>query len=154
MRRRALAAIGALARDDRGAMAIETAIVAPVLVLLALASFETSNIVSRQHELQSGVSEAEAIVLAANVGAATDTDSLKSSLMESLSLNEDQVTVSKLYRCGAATSLVASKESCGEDDVISTYVRLRLQDDYHPIWKTFGFKRDFYFNIERTVQTS
>lgn len=147
-------AIGALARDSRGTMAIETAIVAPVLVLLALASFETSNIVSRQHELQSGISEAEAIVLAAGVGAATDIDSLKTSLIESLSLGDDEVSVTKLYRCGTTTSLVESQDSCGEDDVISTYVRVRLQDTYHPLSKTFGFKQDFHFNIDRTVQTS
>ena len=49
-----------LAAETRGAMIVETAVVAPVLILLALGCFEVSQIVSRQHELQSGISEAEA----------------------------------------------------------------------------------------------
>lgn len=158
MRRMTLTGIGkgiaGLASDERGAMAIETAIVAPVLVLLALASFETSTIVSRQHELQSGISEAEAIVLAAGMGAATDTNSLKASLVDSLSLNSDQVTIQTLFRCDDAESLVENKDACSEDDVISTYVRVQLQDDYHPVWKKFGFGQDFHFTVDRTVQTS
>jgi Flp pilus assembly protein TadG len=55
-----------LRRDARGTMAIETAIVAPVLALMAIGSFEVGSMVSRQQELQSAASEAESIILAAS----------------------------------------------------------------------------------------
>ena len=56
--------IAYLRRDARGSVAIETAIVAPVLVLLALGTFDVSQMVSRQDDLQSAAAEAEAIVQA------------------------------------------------------------------------------------------
>ena len=42
-----------LARDERGAMLIETAIVAPTLVLMSLGAYQISGVVARQSELQS-----------------------------------------------------------------------------------------------------
>src|SRR5690606_13357791 len=112
--------------------------VAPVLVLLAIGTFEVSRMVARQGELQNGAAEAEAIALAAGAGAATDTETLKSILKESLSLSDSEVGVTKLYRCNASGTLVASASSCGEDDVVSTYVRLDLRDTYSPIWTRLG----------------
>src|SRR5205809_105857 len=106
MVRRLAAALRAFRRCARASAAIETAFVAPVLVTLALGGYETSRIVSRQHELQTGAAEAEGIALAANQGASTDTTTLKTILMNSLSLSTSQVTVTKLYRCGTSTSLV------------------------------------------------
>ena len=55
-----------LLRDARGSMAIETAIVAPVLAMLSVGGFEVSAMVARQTELQSAASEAEGIALAAS----------------------------------------------------------------------------------------
>ena len=40
-------------RDERGTMAIETALITPLLALMALGTFEVSNIVSREQQLQS-----------------------------------------------------------------------------------------------------
>ncbi|OZA93393.1 MAG: hypothetical protein B7X57_05165 [Erythrobacter sp. 34-65-8] len=50
----------AFLRDRRGSIAIETALVAPVLAVLALGSFEVGSLVSRQHELQTAAAEGEA----------------------------------------------------------------------------------------------
>jgi hypothetical protein len=152
--RRTFALLHRLAGHDGGAMVIETAIIAPVLVLLSLGGYEVSRVVSRQHELQSGVAEAEAIALVANVNATTDTDGLKAVLMDSLSLKSDQVTVAKLYRCGTNADLVASPESCPEGAVISSYVRLTLHDRYEPIWRNIGIRKTLEFNVVRTVQLS
>ena len=55
-----LSLFGRLRRDATGAMAIETAIVAPVLVLMAFGSFQVSSMVARQTELQSAAAEAAA----------------------------------------------------------------------------------------------
>ena len=54
-----------LKRDQQGTMVIETAIVAPVLVLMALGAFQVSQLVARQLELESAATEAAAIALAA-----------------------------------------------------------------------------------------
>ncbi|HKX77459.1 MAG TPA: TadE/TadG family type IV pilus assembly protein [Novosphingobium sp.] len=149
-----LALLRAIAADSRGTMIIETAIVGPVLILLALGAFEVTQIISRQHELQIGVAEAEAIVLAANSGAATDTTALAGILRESLSLSGDHVAVTKLYRCNADPEMVASAGLCEEDDVISTYIRIQLRDSYSPLWTSFGVSQPFAFTVVRTVQLS
>lgn len=134
-------------------MAIETAIVVPVLLLLALGGFDISRMVSRQHELQSGIGEAEAVALAANAGAETDTVKLKAMLQESLGLSADEVAVEKRYRCDAQTTLSAQLD-CDEDSVVSTYLHLVLNDSYSPLWRNFGVGSDLHFEVERTVQLS
>lgn len=143
-----------LPADSRGTAVIEMAIIAPVLVLLTLGSFDVSRMISRQNELQSGAAQAEAIALAANAGASTDTVALKALLMSSLKLGKDQVEIVKLYRCGTNSSLVTAGTNCGANVVVSSYVRIRLQDAYTPMWTHFGFAKKFNFNVLRTVQLS
>ncbi len=143
-----------LLADKRGGMAIETAFVAPVLVLLALGAFEVSNIVSRQHELQSGVAEAEAMVLAAGAGPSTDAVAVATELRQSLALGDDQVEVTKVYRCDTAGDLVEAVDACGEDQVVSSYLRIELKDAYAPMWQSFGVSKTFDFDVRRTVQLS
>ena len=60
-----------LLRCARGAFAIETALVAPLLALMSIGTFEVGTMVSRQQELQSAASEAESIILAAAGGTGT-----------------------------------------------------------------------------------
>jgi Flp pilus assembly protein TadG len=138
----------------RGSVVIETAFVAPVLITMALGGYEVSRIVSRQHELQTGAAEAEAIALAANQGASTDTTTLKSILMGSLSLQSSQVTVDKLYRCGTSSTLQVSSSGCGTGQVVSSYVRLTLTDSYTPAWTRFGVGSTLNFSVVRMVQLS
>ncbi len=143
--------------DSQGTVVIETAFVAPVLILMAIGSFEVSHMVARQHELQSGASEAMAVVLAANVGAHTNTQHLEAMLEGSLDLDEDQVTVTKYYRCNADADFVSSADACDggnngqgadeehgndEDTVVSTYIKLQLSDTYSPIWTKIGVSGD------------
>lgn len=110
-----------LVRDSRGALLVETAIAAPILILLALGSYDVSRLVTRQIELQSGVADAESIVLAANAGAQTDTVQLATILADSLKLPGSNVSVSRLFRCDANSDLVASTENCSSGAVISSY---------------------------------
>ncbi|NCU11657.1 MAG: pilus assembly protein, partial [Sphingomonadaceae bacterium] len=63
--------LGRLHRESDGAMVIETALVAPVLVLLSLGAFQISGVIARQTELQSAASEAAAIALASPPDSAT-----------------------------------------------------------------------------------
>ena len=76
--------LAALAVDQRGTTVIETALVAPVLVLMALGSYDISHMVARQHELQSGASDVEGIVLAVASGTSTNVQTIKSVLTSSL----------------------------------------------------------------------
>lgn len=142
-----------LFRDQSGAVAIETAIIIPVLILLSLGGFETSRMVSRQHELQSGVGEAEAVALAANAGATTDTVKLKAMLQESLGLSAEQVVVEKRYRCDSNPTLITQPD-CDEDAVVSSYLHLKLEDTYTPAWRNLGLGTNIHFDVERTVQLS
>lgn len=135
-------------------MAIETAIVAPVLVLLALGTFEVGTIVSRQHELQTAASEGEVIAMAAARGASTEISTIKSIIRESVGLSDSQIAISRFYRCNANTSTVTDPDSCGEDDIVSSYIKLDLTDTYTPVWTEFGVGGPINFDVERTVQLS
>jgi Flp pilus assembly protein TadG len=141
-----------LVKDERGTTVIETAIVAPVLVAMALGSYDVSQMIARQHELQSGASDVEAIVFAVSTGTATDTVKIKQVLMASLGLTTSQVVVAKVYRCGTTTALVTSSSSCATGSKVSTYVQVSFTDRYSPIWTDFGVGAPLDYNVVRTVQ--
>ena len=52
-----------LLADKRGTMVVETALVAPVLILLAIGGFQLSDLVARQHNLELAAAMAEQIAL-------------------------------------------------------------------------------------------
>ncbi len=164
-----LSQVRRLCGDTRGSMVIETAFVAPMLILMSIGSFEVSRLVSRQHELQSGASEAEAIALAANMGAHTNTVALEAMLEESLGLEDNQVSVTKLYRCNTSEELFYTDDYCANDNngqgadaehgndsdpFVSSYIRLRLTDSISPIWSKIGVGGDLQYDVERLVQLS
>ena len=152
MRQRLARPVASLVRCARGAMAIETAIVAPVLLVMSLGAFEVGRMVSRQHELQSGASEAEAIALAANMGATSSIDTVRDILRESLDLGDDQITVVEMYRCGTSDDLVTARTACDEDEPVSRYMKVELTDTYAPMWTELGLGDGFTFNVDRLVQ--
>ena len=141
-----------LVKDERGTTVIETAIVAPVLVAMALGSYDVSQMIARQHELQSGAADVEAIVFAVSSGTATDTVKIKQVLMASLGLTTSQVVVAKVYRCGTTTTLVTSSSRCATGSKVSTYVKVSFTDRYSPIWTDFGVGAPLDYNVVRTVQ--
>jgi Flp pilus assembly protein TadG len=140
--------------DNRGVTVIETAILAPVLLCLALGGFDVSRMVARQHELQNGAGDAEQIVLAAASGTATNTDTIKSVLANTLGIPNDDshITVDKLYRCGTSTSLVSAQCSSGSYE--STYIQVTFHDSYTPVWAQFGIGHPVDYGVQRLVQVS
>ena len=52
--------------DSAGSALIETAFVAPFLILMSLGGVEVANMVKRQHELQNAASKAAEIMMAAH----------------------------------------------------------------------------------------
>lgn len=152
-----LRTLARLARDAGGAMAIETAIVAPVLATMALGAFEGSSIVARQQQLQSAASEAGEIVLAAAGGTGITLPELKLILEDSLKLKSGQLQLATRYRCDDSNTLTATAPttaSCGNTKPIYTYVRLTLTETYTPMWTDFGIGKPINFSVVRTVQVS
>jgi Flp pilus assembly protein TadG len=143
-----------LPRDKRGTTVIEVAILAPVLILMALGGFDVSRMGARQHELQSGAGEAEQIVLAAASGTATDTDTIKSVLANTLNIPNDasHITVTKLFRCGTTSTLQSSV--CGAGTYESTYLQVTFNDTYNPLWAQFGIGGPVSYQVQRLVQIS
>lgn len=141
-----------LLADTAGSMAIETAIVTPVLALMALGSFQVSAIVARQQELQSGAAEAAGIALASSPTTQAQRDTLKSIIQTSLGLPASKVTVSNVYRCGTATTYVNALTDCGSGIITSTYVKIVVTDTYTPQWTRLGIAKPIVMTVTRTVQ--
>lgn len=139
--------------DREGSTVIETAIVAPVLITMALGTFDVSQMFARQHNLQAGAADAESIVLAVSSGNATDISTVKSALVNSLGLPESKVNVEKVYRCNFQTTL-STTNSCSDGQKISTYVRVTFTDTYTPMWTKFRVGNPMAFTVRRTVQVS
>lgn len=167
---RRLSLASRLRDETRGAIVIETALIAPLLVLMTIGTFEVSQMVSRQHELQGGAADATAVALAANQGAQTDVEELAELLRKSLNLNENQVTVTKVFRCDASDGFVATASECvasnsGNTDNngvanglalkrTSSYVKIELRDTFEPSWCKLGVGKPFTFKVDRMVQLS
>ena len=139
-------------RDNCGSMAIETALIAPLLAMLTLGSFEVGSMVARQHELQSAANEAETIVMATNLGATIDIADIEDILQESVDLKDSQISVERRYRCALANGRVKEKGSCGSADIIYEYIRVEINDSYDPTWTAWGVGKPIDYKVIRTVQ--
>lgn len=145
-----IAGLRALRADERGAVAVETAIMAPVLVLMSLGSFQISMIIARQAELQNAVFEASSIALASPPVTETQRATLKSIVMTSTKLPSDKVTVASTYRCGQQSTMKTGSPDCGGDKT-SIYVKLELRDTYRPVWSKYGLGNALNFKVNRYV---
>ena len=139
-----------LLRDSLGAMAIETAIVAPVLALMSIGAFEVGSMVSRQQELQSAASEAEGIIVAA-AASETETESadIEEVIEDSLNLQPNQVQLEQMFRCDNG-AIVDTAPTCASGQLY-VYVQLEITDTYTPVWANYGFGKTINYDIERTV---
>ncbi|WP_161597960.1 TadE/TadG family type IV pilus assembly protein [Novosphingobium ginsenosidimutans] len=139
-----------LARNQRGAVMIETAIVAPVLILMSLGAFQVSEIVARQTELQEAAAQAASIAMAAPPDTADKRAVLKDVIVAQTGLDSSQVTVTQKFRCGTASSFVNSASSCVGVKV-ANFVLIQLDDTYNPVWTQFGVGSALLFNVDRYV---
>ena len=143
-----------LRAERRGTMTIETAIVAPVLIILTLGIFEVGKIVARQHELQTTANEAAMIVLTANQGPTVELTKIKEIVRASVDLEADQISVTKEYRCALNAGRVKLKGSCPTSGNITEYILIEVTDKYVPTWTAFGIGKEINFSIDRTVQVT
>lgn len=140
-------------QDCQGTALIETAIVTPVLAIMALGGFEASAMVARQTELQSAAAEAAAIVRTAPPQTAADRTVIHDILAVSTGLSAQSIVISQTYRCGTAAEYTDDDTSCGTA-ALSTYVMIEINDTYEPQWTKFGIGTAHQYNIVRTVQIS
>lgn len=143
--------LGKLGRDQRGTMAIETALVAPVLLALSMGGYEASRIFARQTELQTAVAEAGDVAIAIKVDTALERTKLADRIKASTGLTDADVSITNSYRCGAAASTVTSASSCSGSDVITTYLEIHVTDTLNPMWSQLGFGDVVNFNVRRLV---
>ena len=139
-----------LAGDSAGAMVIETAIVAPVLVLMSLGSYQVSGIVARQTELESAAAEGSAIALASAPNTPAKRTTLQHVMMASTELSASKVTVTEVYRCNSALTYVTNSATC-TTGVFSRYVKIYITDTYTPAWTSFGVGSPITYRVTRYV---
>lgn len=137
-----------------GTMAIETAIVAPILLMLSLGAFDASRMVARQSELQSAAAEATSIVLAKTPETAAELTTIEQVIEASTGLAANKVTLTKVYRCGTDASYITDPATCANAKLLSTFIRLNLSDTYTPRWTSLGIGSTVNYNVQRTVQLS
>ena len=143
-----------LAADITGSMAIETAIIAPVLLMLSLGGVEAGTIIARQSELQSAASDALNIVQASPPGNAAQRTAIRDILMLHTGIeDEDDATVEEIYRCGTDANFVDSLDDC-DGGPVSTFIQITLVDSHEPRWTMLGLGSDIDYNVVRTVQVS
>lgn len=139
-------------RCQAGSMAIETAIIAPVLVALSVGGFEVGSLVARQTELQTAAAEAAAIVRAATPDTSDKRRAIRNVVATSTDLQTWQVSVVEIYRCADAADYITDASTCGEGVVVNKFIRVVIWDYYRPIWAEFGIGSAMTFNVTRTVQ--
>ena len=159
-----LARVARIRLDENGSMAIETAFVAPVLLVMALGGFEASSMVARQTEMQSAAAEAAAVVRAVAPETASDRATVRDIVATSLCgktqpvVTDGQATcgsvtvnVDPVYRCGTATAYVTAAGTCGSAAEYQ-FIKIDLTDTYSPIWAEWGVGSAVTYDVNRTVQ--
>ncbi|MXO74080.1 pilus assembly protein [Altererythrobacter aerius] len=131
---------------------IETALVAPVLAMMAVGAFEMGTMVQKQQELQSAASEAEAIVLAAAAGDGVSSTKLKELLATSTGIAPADIVLEAKWRCGNASTFVDSSTACSSGQQVYAFVQTTFKGRYTPTWTSFGLGTPFNYNVVRTVQ--
>ncbi len=151
--RSTLSLFARLLRDQRGTMVIETAVVAPVLVLMSLGAFQVSTLVARQSELDSAAAEGAAIAIASPPNTSAKLTTLQQVIMTSTGLAASNVVVTAAYRCNSSTAYVTTSTSC-TSGVISHFVKIYLTDTYTPKWVHYGIGSAITFRVTRYVEYS
>lgn len=143
-----------LRRDEQGSVVVETAIVLPVLALMALGGYEASQLIAREAELQSAIAEGADIVLATIPEDQDDLDAIELIIEASAGLPEGGVNLQQKFRCDATAALVDDISSCASDAVISEFIHLNVWDDYEPVWTSFGIGSTVRYSLRRRIQIS
>lgn len=143
-----------LLRDTAGAVVIETALVTPALVLMSVGTYQVSQVIARQHELQAGADEAMSIALGGWSDNSTQISAMKDVIQRSTGVTSDKITIDRMFRCGSNSTYTSDKSTCPADSIISTFLKLKLNDTYTPVWTDFGVGKPINLAVTRMVQIS
>ncbi|MDE2410618.1 MAG: pilus assembly protein [Sphingomonadales bacterium] len=149
-----IARLRQLWRDTAGVALIETAVLAPTLLLMSIGTYQVSMVVARQHELQSAADEAMSIAIGGWSNDDAQISTIKGILQQSARVSADKISIVRMYRCNSDTSYVAAKASCASDAIVSSYLKLKLNDTYTPSWVSFGVGAPINLGVTRMVQVS
>lgn len=139
-----------LLRAEDGAVAIETALVTPVLLCMALGSFEASMMFARQVELQNAAAEASQLALAAAPTDEAARATVRAVIQTSTGLPEENVTVLERYRCGTDDEYVEDSGTCPSH--YSRFIRIEVTDTYTPLWSRISSLQPVNYDVVRMVQ--
>lgn len=143
-----------LTRSTEGAMIIETALVAPIMVIMCLGGFEVSQIVARNTELRTAVSEATAIAISSPPDSESERETIEDIIEASTGLPDGKVTLVERYRCDNDAALTDDETTCGASAKVSTFLVISISDSYTPTWTKFGIGSKIDLSVDRTVQVS
>ena len=134
-----------------GSVLVETAIVAPALILMCIGGVEVGTMIEKQNRLQSVAEQATEIVMVSNPDTADERSDIREELDDALPATAT-VAVTDKYRCGTG-AMTTSPGTCDEE-LLSSYIEVTMTDSYAPTWTQFGFGSAFSYNVVRTVQVS
>jgi hypothetical protein len=144
--------LAALLRDSSGSAAIETAFVLPVLALMSFGGFEVSQLIARNTELESAAAEATAISLASRPRTQNEMIAIERVIEASTGLADENVVLTRQFRCGVAAQRVAQDTLCQASDIVAEYIEITLSETHHPVWTQIGVGSDMEFTVTKTVQ--
>lgn len=142
-----------LGSDARGAVLVETAIVAPTLIIMCIGSFEVATMIEKQSRLQTTAELATEIAVISSPDTEAERAAIEGELSAALPPSAAIQVVYK-YRCGVETTLSTTPPSGCEEEYLSTYLHIALEDRYEPVWADFGIGSAFDYDVQRTVQVS
>jgi len=148
-----------LFRDSSGTMVVETAIVAPVLAMMAFGAYDVAKLVQRQLDLQSAASEAEIIAFASEAGASADPQKVDDILTVSMGFNpntdQNKVIVTGKFLCDGGTTPVDTAAACDVNpavtEVATPYFHIQVTDTYTPFWTKYGVGSPINLGVDRWI---
>lgn len=153
MTMRLFPSLRALAQDIAGSAVIETALVAPALLLMALGGYQVSMMVTRQTELQGAAGVAATIIRASPPSTQSDLNTIRNVIAQQTGLNNNQIGVVEIYRCDTDSNYVTDYSLCGSNPY-SSFIQVTLTDTYQPVWTNFGVGSNLSYDVVRTIQIS
>ncbi|MDF8331863.1 TadE/TadG family type IV pilus assembly protein [Novosphingobium cyanobacteriorum] len=146
--------VGTLRAAREGAVVIEFALLAPMVVLMGLGAVDVSRIVARQAQLQAAVAEAGQIVLASTPDNDTKINAIKTVIANTTGIPTGSITIITVYRCGVDTTFVSLPGYCPVTGEIGKYLQVSVTDTYAPYWTALGVGKPFTMKIKRQIQLS
>lgn len=138
-----------LSRDDRGAVIVELAIVAPMIALLTVGIVDMSNGFSRKLKIEQAAQRSIEKIMNTS---ASDTieNTLAAEAAAQANVPLDNVTVAYRLECDG---VVTDADECGEDQESSQWISVTVTDKYEPMFARHfgGINGDGTYHLEATA---